>query len=170
MRTRELLLWLAGQTEWLARRPDAEDAFDELAAAARLIRSAVDTSAGEDYLGPCDACGHPLYCAPDAAEVVCRRCRAVVRVAERRSGVLLLASGFAFNAADAATLLTWAGRPLDPRRVRIWRHRGRIEPTGSDWKGRPLYLVGDVLDLLDADGPDTPEPSEPDVLETGVSS
>lgn len=146
-----VLRFLAGQVEWLAHRPEAEVAFDELHHAAHVVREAIDTASPRVFLGPCDVCGRDMHAPPQADEVECRPCALVYPVAGRREAMLASVEDRLHGAADIASYLTTYGEPIDAARIRQWKRRGRIEARAEDARGNPLFRIGDVLDLLRRD-------------------
>lgn len=95
-------------------------------------------------LGACPGCGEQVAAEFDRVAVECRGCGEWVRVAD------------AVHAAREYTETTWLtpaeieiesrgwGTPVRAGRVRLWRHRGQINPRAD---GR--YLLADVLAELD---------------------
>lgn len=144
-----LMAWLAGQTDWLRYRQEADQAFDELDYAARLVVRTIDAPRPHWYAGRC-ACGEDLYGRPGAAEVVCRRCGCVYE-AESLRGVLLDAANDVLGTAAELSRFVSAmrGELTTSAQIRGYAHRGRITAHGADRAGNPTYRLGDVLDVLE---------------------
>jgi hypothetical protein len=141
---------LARNAAWLAHRPEAGEAFDELTAAAYVVRATVDTHAARIFLGPCDQCRRDLYAQVGKAEVECKPCMLIYPVQARRELLLTQAEDRLERAVTIAAMLTTYGEPINASRIRQWAKRGRIEQRGSDWSGHPLYRIGDALHLMRA--------------------
>lgn len=153
--TPTLLTFLARHVDWLMHRPEAEQVYDELLAALLQVRQVVDTAPATAYAGPCDVCGRDMYANPDAAEVTCRLCALTYPMASRRQWLLKAAEDRLERAALIARVLSAFGYQVTRHRIGTWRDRGKIEARDKDSIGRPLYRVGDVWDLLEAED-DTP--------------
>lgn len=148
MNTRLALAFIATQADWLAHRPEAVEAFDELEGAIGLIKSAIDTAGDSTYAGPCDICSRDMYAKPGALEVECRPCALVYDLADRREWLLKQAEDRLETATNVARAITAYGQTLTPERIRQWKTRGRITAHGEDASGRPLFRIGDVLEVL----------------------
>jgi hypothetical protein len=149
--------WLAehGQMEWLRHQREAAEAMAELREAAREVERIVDRPRDRWYAGPCwedlptgGRCEVELYAVPGARVVRCRECRAEHDAAGRKAWLLAEARDVLAHAALIAAALTALGMPVAVGTVYSWASRGRIVAHGSDTLGRPLYKVGEALDLL----------------------
>lgn len=147
--------WLSERLSWLVSHPAAVEAHGEILAAVRGAERVVDRAADRRYVGPCGAelddggtCDLDLYARPDAAQVTCRACGTAWDVRWRLDRLLDVAEDTLAHAALVAQALTRLGTPVTPERIRKWRARGRLVPHGHDGRGRPLYRIGDVIDLL----------------------
>lgn len=147
--------YLADALPWAARHPDGPQFVDELTAALVHATRTIDRPADRHYLGLCDGtlidvdglattCGAPLY-GPDAGVVVCDRCTTRWAVVDLRARQLERIDDHELAAVDMARVLAQVGIDVPARLIRLWKHRGQLEPAGVDRKGRPLYRVGDVL-------------------------
>lgn len=139
--------WLSSCHGALIRHPAAEEAHGEITEAVRQAERAIDARAERWYAGPCQ-CGEDLYARPGAALVTCHACAEQYDVAERRSYLLAAAEDTLAGATLIAQALTSLGQPVTPDRMWKWAERGRIVKRGTDLRGKPLYRVGDVIDLL----------------------
>ncbi|MBB2909304.1 hypothetical protein FHS43_000550 [Streptosporangium becharense] len=149
--------WLADRIPDLRRHPAGGEAVDELGAAIRHARNAIDRGRGAElvYCGPCShrgddgrTCMTDLYARPGARLVQCR-CGAITDVRARRAWLLREAEGVLGTAAEIARALTRLDRPVTPERVRQWAQRGLLLSRGRGDHHHPLYRVGDVLALLE---------------------
>lgn len=108
----------------------------------------VDAPAERTYAGPCDTCGTDLYAQEGRGTVTCPDCRTMYDLATRRAWLLDVVDDRLATATEIARALTSLELPVSSERIRQWRHRDRLDERGSDRRGRPLYRVGDVVDLL----------------------
>lgn len=160
---------------WLMRRLDrirvadyATDLLDELLDVERRLARFVDRPPDRWYAGPCTAglsglsgtwlCGTDLYAHPDDPEVTCRDCNATYPVEQRRAWLLTHAEDEWHTATDIAHAVTTLGDyDRGERRliVRIGQWAGaqppRLQTRGHrdvNGRPRPIYRLGDVLDLV----------------------
>lgn len=138
--------WLADQLRWLRYRPEAGEAFDELADACGLAERVVDRPAARWAAGTCD-CGEPLTPTAAAATVTCRGCGVVHDLEERKAWLLEQAEDVLGGAAWCASTLSRLGVICRAGAVRQWALRSRLAGHGSDANGRALYRLGDVRAL-----------------------
>jgi hypothetical protein len=161
--------YLTGAVDWLAAHPAGADAIDELTAAIRNARRAIDAPGSRQYAGPCTAelpvipwapgfadvpCGADLYAAEDADTVTCRRCAAVYPVAARRSWLLEQAADLLLPWREIARAVDGLGVPISENTLKSWVRRKRLVGHGKvptqDGRLAETYRVGDVLDLVHA--------------------
>lgn len=149
--------WLLWRIDGLLLHELGSDAVDQLTSAVAHCRRVIDRPADRWFAGPCDQCQAPLYVTPGAATVKCRgvvaeeACDNLVDVAGRREALLAEAEDRLATAVDVARAVSWLGaKPLTAARVRQWAVRARIYAKGHDG-ARPLYRIGDAIDLLAAD-------------------
>lgn len=144
-----LACWLAGQTKWLRMRPEAEEAFDELHDAARLIRHVIDAPPRRRFAGQCD-CGEYLYGIEGRDDVTCQGCDASYDVVSTRVMLLAHADGLRLGASELAILAVHLGLTEDRHRTRKrinqWVNRGQIRVWLEE--GVPTLRVGDVMAKL----------------------
>lgn len=145
--------WLLGRLEQIRHHPAADECHDEITAAVLAVEHVVDRPMTRWYAGPCTGstedgpCDAELYAAPKAETFTCRDCGTAYDVAERRSWLLDEAREAFAHAELIATALTSLGQPLTSAMVRSYAHRCQIFPRTVDLLGRPLYRVGDVMDV-----------------------
>lgn len=142
--------WITEHIEWVRHQDWAGEMHDEIGHAARLLTRLVDRPADRQYLGPCSPpdCETEIYCRPGATSVVCPTCHGEHDVAQRREWLLMAVEDQLASATDIAVALSHFGQGIKAPRIWQWAKRGRIVSHGDDRRGRPLYRVGDVLDLL----------------------
>lgn len=148
--------WMVGHIEWLRHHPAAGDAVTEIREAVHQVRRAIDRPLDRAYAGPCNECGTALYGKPDAVEVACRGCATpdgatlVYDLTERRDWMLDAMVDMELPAADIARALTSLVRPIAPALLYTWVKRKKLQPTGTDERGKTLFRLGDVAELMDA--------------------
>lgn len=143
-----MAVWLIGRLGVLAHRQSAAEAAEEISWLASALLRAVDRPPERAYAGPCDGCGEDLYARLGAQSVRCVGCSRTYDAAARRKWLLAEAEDVLAHAALLARAITVLREPIEARRIRVWATRGLISERSTDRTGRPLYRVGDVLDLL----------------------
>lgn len=162
-----LAAWLIDQLQWLRYRPEADEAYDELDDACRLIERVVDRPAVRWAAGAC-WCDQPLYPTAGARVVTCTSCGTTHDATELKAELLEHAEEALGGAAWCAATLTRLGVPCTAAAVRKWAERHQLHPADGDqlcdhqtcgdrrlgWiagptclTGRPLYRLGDVRRL-----------------------
>lgn len=148
---------LAATARWLLRQRAAllghhavVEAIDELGDAIRQARRAIDRPAATWYAGPCNigSCTADLYARHGAVAIRCRECGGSHSAGAREDWLMKQVADQLGTATEIARALHGFRETLTPAMVRGYAHRGRIVGHGADVLGRPLYRVGDVLDLL----------------------
>lgn len=160
--------WLAGHVEWIRKTDDAERFLIEVDECARAMRSVVRGPSEQKYLGPCGAaeqiditmfghqpgsqtmdgppCDGDVYASRGSRTGRCRVCGAEVSTAERAAWLDAEVRSHAFRASQIADAYG-----VNVNTIRTWAHRGQLVAHGHDADGRPLFNVGDVLDLAAGD-------------------
>jgi hypothetical protein len=172
--------WLRHATDEHGQ-PYAAGVFAEIRDCASRMRAVVEGPADRRYLGPCGAwvvmpgdvaldgvpieteCEGDVYARDGAPAGHCRTCGATVDTGERRAWLDAEVRSRAFRAAEIAgayginvkTIRSWAterqGR-YDHSGTQVEAARpAKLHVHGWDRDGRPLFLVGDVLDLAAVD-------------------
>jgi hypothetical protein len=154
--------WLAGHVEWLRHRREVGEFLDDVAACARIVEGIARGPGEQKFLGPCGAligwdadggevmretpCEGDVYAHTGAKEGACRTCRARWATANREAWLDGEVRGHAFRAAQIAEAYG-----VRANTIRVWAARGQLVPHGHDGEERPLFNVGEVLDLAAAD-------------------
>lgn len=152
--------WLSRQMEWLRHRREVEEALGSIQAAARVVAGIARGPASQKYLGPCGAfevddreegdegppCEGDIYAREGASVGRCRTCGAEVSSGERAAWLDGEVRSHAFRAAQIAQAYG-----VNVNTIRSWAARGALLAHGQDREERPLYNVGEVLDLAAAD-------------------
>jgi hypothetical protein len=160
--------FLAEQMEWIRHHPAADEHLDVIERCVRRIRGVVDGPRPKKYLGPCgadldalgigpeslsgpyvptvsDPCEGDVYGVVGGKTGTCRTCGAQVAQDERRAWLDDQVRDKAFRAAHIADAYG-----INVNTIRTWAARGHLVQHGIDRDLRPVYLVGDVLDLARA--------------------
>lgn len=147
--------WLLWRLDGLALRDIGPEAVDEITDAVAACHRVIDRRPDRWYAGPCvtEDCTADLYAKRRDGYVDCRDCGATYDVAARRVWLLAEAEDRLAPAVEVARAVSWLGAaPLTADRVRKWAQRERIVAKGHDGH-RPLYRIGDAIDLLASDTP-----------------
>ncbi len=146
--------WLIRHAKVLLLHEAAGEAAEEILDAVRQARRAVDRPADRLYAGPCDQCGVDMYARPGAALVACPVCvdedgrRLRYEVRDRREWLLAEAAELLLPAPDVARALTSLVRPIAPALLHTWVARGKLSARSVDARGRALFRVADVVELM----------------------
>lgn len=154
--TTTMATWLTWRLDGIATQPWATDTAATIHRAVTHGLRVIDRPPDLAYAGPCDECGADLYAPTGRGTVTCRACGLTWDLAERRTWLLGLVEDRLATATEIARALTGLGNTVTAERIWQWKHRDRITPRTHDRAGRPLYRVGDVLDLLLAE-PEHPQ-------------
>jgi hypothetical protein len=140
--------WLRRHPSWIEEHPAGGELVDEIGDAVERVRRVVDLPPALLFCGPCPDCGADLYARPGRATVRCRECAARHEVEARRAAMLDAARGALATAAEIGRALPrLLGRELSPNTVRTWARAGKLTRRKPDERGRPRYLIGEVIDL-----------------------
>ncbi|MFI7707618.1 hypothetical protein [Nonomuraea sp. NPDC049480] len=152
--------WLLRHLRVMVGRDGSENtrphhAVEQLTNAIRKARHIIDRPLDQVYAGPCDLCGRDMYARPEASRVTCPTCvdeqghRIGYGVQQRREWMLAEVEEMRLPAVDVARAVTSLARPIKPALLRTWVARRRLVPVGTNAHGKPLFRVGDVLDLME---------------------
>lgn len=149
----EAAAWLATQVDWLRARPEAREAFDELADACRMLRGLVDRPAERLLVGVCD-CNAVLYAAPGRQIVKCPtpKCELEWHVERSRDILMRHLNGTLVTAAEGARLAAYlSDRTQDAiRKLIASRARtGQLAMRGL-LSGEAAYRFGEITSMLAA--------------------
>lgn len=144
--TQPLVITLT-QHNWAAD-PEAGVFADELAWSLAQARHCIDSPPTDGVvLGRC--CGQVRYARAGKREWTCPDCNGVIDVQARRAELLEQARARDLTPGQICQMLPTFNLPIDRALIRQWVHRGKLVSVGNDPEGNPLYLVGDVLDLVE---------------------
>ena len=153
--------YLLDSVELLRHHEAAGEAVRDITGAVEHALRIVDRPPDRWYAGMCGAsqpdhdwCHFDLYAAVGAAVIQCPACGSTWDVAERRTWLLKQAEDVLAHAALIAQALSALGTPVTKVMIHRWAHGTEKNPDnirllshGSDMLGRPLYRLGDVIDL-----------------------
>jgi len=161
-------VYLVGSLTWLAAHPDGPQAIDEMIAALRQARRAVDRPQERRFAGVCGAdrvllvttmadedpahvtapCTQALYAPAGATAIVCPACDTEHDVDARRDLMLTQLRDVVLTATELSRAIDGLGVDVTPARIWQWRRRGLLVPAATTPAGAPMYRVGDALDLV----------------------
>lgn len=147
-------LWMAGFPNLLAGHHQAVAIHADIRELVHAARRAIDRPAQRVYLGECGGrteeglCTAALFGLQDRLGAHCFECGADWLVDARRKTMLSGIEDKFAHSGNLAALVKANGVPLASSTVRNYARTGKIRCMGNDSKGRPLYRVGDVLDVL----------------------
>jgi hypothetical protein len=151
--------FVAENLEWLRHRQECDEALTTIDACARVVAGIARGPAPQKYLGPCGAeiewatgtmvvtaiCDGDIYAREGASVGRCRLCGAEVASEDRRAWLDAEVRSHAYTATEIADAY-----PIKANTIRQWLSRGLLVAHG-ELSGRPLLLLGDVLDLAAGD-------------------
>jgi hypothetical protein len=155
--------WLLWHVGWLRHHTAAPEALSAMEAAVDEINQVMDLHVERWYAGTCRAefiavdqnqaeadacCAVELYVKPKAAVLVCRNCGTKHDVEARRKWLLAKAEDQLAHMELIGRALASMGEAVTPSQIRGYAFRGRIVAHGVDRKGRELYRVGDVVQVV----------------------
>lgn len=152
--------WLMHEVGWLRTHVAAVEAHHEILDAIGNARRAVDRPADRVFVGVCSnvergiECTEQLYAKQLAHEVRCRICGSTHSVEARRKVLRASVDDVLARPAEIARAVVWLGENVRKDQISRWVQAKRLVakahlPVGEDMK--PLYRIGDVLDLLAKD-------------------
>lgn len=142
---------LLRRISWLRGHPAGAEAVEEVAAAMRLARRAVDRPADQLFAGVCGECREALYARQEATTVVCRTCSLEYDVDTLQADLKARLEDVLATAGEISGLCKrMFGEWVTTAMIRSYAHRGAIGRHGSklDARGKvvPLYRMGEVFD------------------------
>jgi hypothetical protein len=145
-----LATWLGGQLDWLRHRPEAEEAFDEIGDACRVLVRVVDRAADRIIVGQC-GCGEYLYAVRGREHVTCAGCNTQYNVEAARDLLRESLDQRLCTAAEIALLAAYLGlagqRDAIRHKITVWADRGLVV-RHSEIRGEPAYVFGEVVARL----------------------
>lgn len=142
--------FLDTHADHLGRHEAARDVVDELADSARACtRIAYPAHTEPQYVGPCQGCGFDLYRRYGASQVTCSNCGQHEEADDLSARLLEQLKDRLMTPMEMARAVPGLLQvPINPTTLAQWKARGRLVAHGKDSRGRDLFRVGDVLDLV----------------------
>lgn len=155
--------WLVRNRDEIRQHEHAARMHEKITKAVKAAAVAIDRRPDRQYAGACGfdgddrevACSAELYVEVGAAYVDCPSCGERWDVQERRDVLNAAVRDQLAIAATVAAALTYLDQGVSASTVRSWARRKVKLPDGRrframdlDEKGRPLYRVGDALDIV----------------------
>jgi hypothetical protein len=146
--------WLQSYVGWLCHHQDGPEAVVEIVRAAQAARRTIDRPPALWYAGPCGAaveqatCTGELYAHAGALRVICRDCGSVYNLAARREWLLAQVEDQLMHSIALAALVRHLGVRVADSTIRGYAMKGRIVAHSRDTRNRPLYRIGDVLEIV----------------------
>lgn len=147
--------WLPSHLEWIRHREDtAIDALATINASIRIVAGIVNGPNPGRYAGPCSTvdadgrvCGEDVTARPGADFGACTACGAEYDVDEQQAWMRKEIEGYLARPTEIAGMLLRLGFPVGYSTIAAYAAKGQLIAHGSDEKGRPLFRIGDVIDL-----------------------
>lgn len=146
--------WLMRHPTWIKLHPAADELYKELGEDYRDARRAIDCASGKVYVGQCttliegEICLEDVYAREGSYFATCRTCGTGHSVDVRRQVLLTAMEDQVVHAGLMAGLVSHLGVTMASSTIRTYAHKGKIFAVSEDDRGRPLYRVGDVLDVF----------------------
>lgn len=143
--------WLSERLQRLVRHPAAQEAHGEIVTAVAAAQRVTDRPAERQFAGRCPSCGEALYARPGVSVVQCRAdgCKAKpVEVGTQLDQMRDRIRDQLAHPTGAAALLARLEIKAPESTIRRWAAQHRILAHGTDQRGRNLYRIGDILDVI----------------------
>lgn len=141
--------WLSARLTRLVRHPAAQEAHGEITDAVRAAQRVTDRPAVREFAGRCPGCGEALYAKPGASRVQCRECDAdAVDVGAQLDQMRDAIRDQLAHPTGASALLARLEIKAPESTIRRWAEQRRLLAHGTDPRGRSLYRIGDILDVI----------------------
>lgn len=148
----DLAEWLAQRATQIRRHPAAGQLVDELDDALTQAWRIIDRPPTLWPAGECgdNGCTGQLLAHLDAVVVSCPECGTLHDVEVRMAWLVDQAECVLLTAAEMTRAMGALDIEVTADRIRKWAERKRLMSKGTDGRGRALYRLGDVRDLLTA--------------------
>ncbi len=161
-----LSAFLMTHLPWLRQREEVLLARQEIRRTIGRLRFSVDRRTTQVYAGPCGAmdyaengdlilcsmpCAGDVYAQPKADVAKCQVCGATHDVKDRREWLLEAVDDQLAHPALITKALSSLGMPVPEATIRSWVDRKRLVAHGEDGRGRKVYRIGDVRELVTAE-------------------
>lgn len=145
--------FLAEQVEWMRHRAEVDEFLDDVDSCVRRIAGMANGPQPGRYAGPCSTevdgktCGQDVTARPGASYGTCRACGAQYDVDEQQAWMRGEIEGYLARPVEIAGMLLRLGFPVGYSTIAAYAAKGRIVERGRDEQDRPLFRIGDVIDL-----------------------
>lgn len=153
--TAALARWLRRNVGTLRRHESADLAAHQIRDRVKKSMSAVDRPPDKMFAGKCGAvtedgatCQEDLYGYPGKEYTHCRACAAKHNLVERREEMLTEVKEQSAHAGLIVGILRMFDVRIASSTIRAYASRQRIKVVSIDGQNRPLYRIGEVLDLF----------------------
>lgn len=145
-----MAVWLIRHRAVLLGHHAAPEAVDGIREAIRQGRRTIDRPADRIYAGPCNTCGADLLARPGARIVVCRPCSLEYDIGPRLEWMQRKVEDQLAHSVAMSGMLNQLGVIVPASTIRYFAQKKRITERGRDQNNRPLYRIGDVLEIVNA--------------------
>jgi hypothetical protein len=149
-----IALWLADNTDTIARNETAGDLYRDIKDKIHQIEHVINRPIPDRFCGTCATsidgtlCGLALYAPREAIEVHCARCKTTHNVEKLFQRTLDNSDDKSFTISELhRTILPAVREYVPPRTLQHWAAHGRLVPTGYGADGEPRFLLADVRRL-----------------------
>lgn len=145
--------FLAEHLEWFRHQPEVPEFLDDVRAAIRVVARITNRREPGRYAGPCSAevdgkeCGQDVEARAGSDMGKCRACGAEYDVDEQQAWMRGEIEGWLARPVEIAGVLLRLGFKVGYSTIAAYAAKGQLVARGSDEDGRPLYRIGDVMDL-----------------------
>lgn len=146
--------WLLRYTHHIRQHPAADQLVDEVTDAIARVRRVIDRPPEKLFFGRCGAdlgddqqCVESIYGYAARNTVLCPACHTEWDIAARRAWLLEIVEDEVAYSGLLAGLVSGLGVQISSSTIRRYAKKGRIHALAVDARHRPLYRIGDVLDV-----------------------
>lgn len=148
--------WLHARINRILDHPAVGDLANDIRRATSRAWAAVDRPADKIFAGICSEptddgpCIEWLYATPGRPMLTCRACGTHHDVKKRRETLRSHVEDVLATAAEVSRAVVIVGEHVRLDQITRWRETGRLQVRGhvtDGGKDRPIYRIGDVLDL-----------------------
>lgn len=146
--------WLLRYTHHIRQHPAADQLADEITDAITRVRRVIDRPPEKLFFGRCGAdldddqqCVESIYGYAAHNTVQCPVCGTEWDIATRRAWLLRIVEDEVAYSGLLAGLVSGLGVQISSSAIRRYAKKGRIHALAVDARHRPLYRIGDVLDV-----------------------
>lgn len=148
--------WLARNFQALLRLEDVGEFTDVLVNAIIRARKVIDRPPDRLFAGRCNTpdqdtgeiCREPIYGIPGRETAKCSQCKKQHDLDQRRAAMLANIEDQVAHSGLLSGLVTTLGVPIASSTIRYYASKGRIKVISVDAQRRPLYRIGEVLDVF----------------------